>query len=970
MSWIKKFSIGIILILGQAAANAFPELYLKPGDRGEFTFTVLNASDSVNILPTPQVVYDNPPVWFNQGSISIIAYDSLKQGTSCQVIMDFSIAANALSSTADLNFKVVFSSPTVYPPVWYPAAGTKVIVDATPPVLSVIQPKWLDYSASTTVMPSAGIVKIVRGPGVNFYASDAESGIVDFQIYNSSGENLSAEYFTQGSGIGYSGQFSEDIYNVTTLNKSGASTSGKVYVDYTPAVMVSNFTTQEVSGGTYLDTFDFEAQSHWGLDTVKLLPATFNISDPLDTSSFDSAAAVREYLGNGASSATFTFQDVPDGEYVVYAKNSLGTLSVLPSSIKSTTILNPETGLYEHSVQYLNPDTSLYGDPGIILNFTEKEKLIFQITYDTISVKGLTFVNVLSAELPQEITNSYFTFPYGFAFKLKTTTVFSGNVSVRVDYRQSPFTQYQQTNAKLYAFIDGTGWVNMTSEAVPGWVEGVSTALSKMALLFLYPASQPYVAKSSILVNGEAEAELISYFSDSFLTVAATEQAPVSIYISSAETSGKYLVSDIFIFSGSNAELIPPGELKFRYSSGQLSHIGISAKTLSLSCVFENGLETITDVVVGSNSITTSLDAMPYICGLFSTTKPSAPDSVAPESIIQYQDFTYLDQDGKIYMGIDSAIGINSIDSAQNGLTASGVKAIYYNADVSSDAVAGAINGDFSPFIVYNSTFNLLEGSHTVTYFSVDNADNIELPKQTTVYIDYSSPETSIIQGDNQLMSNGVFYISSFTPIILTSDDPEYNGVASGVGKAMVLLDINREDCPPDTPYDFRQPLGTCANQVYNTSFIVGAGSHTLHYWAEDRVKNVENENLQIVFVDTTTPETSVYIDGVKLEDFFSVTLPIGSSITLSAIDVPIEGFASGVKLTGMLIDTTIDQCVSTPTFTGPQGTCDNPLYSGPFTLSTGTHTVYFKSIDNVGNEEEIKSIVVVVSPLDAEPPV
>ncbi len=883
------------------------------------------------------------------GQLSVLSHDPLAQDTSCEFLIDYAIAANAPSGITDLNFKVVFSSPNVYPPVWYPAQGAQVVIDGTPPQLSLIQPAWLGYAASTTVVPTDGATKIVRGPAASFYASDPESGIADFQIYDSSGTNLAAEYFAQSGAVGYSANFSEGEYNVTTLNNSGASATGRLQVDYTPLILVSSYTTREVGSGDYLDDITFIGKAHWGLGLVKLLPAAFTVSDPLDTASFDSALAVREYNGNGVSSATFTLLDVPPGDYRVYAKNAIGSLSASPVSIHSATNFNSGTGIYDHTVEYQNPLSS-YADSPILLNFEGGEKLAFHISYESLAFPGLTSANSIPVSLPQEITQSYFGFPYGFAFDLKTTAGFSGNATIRVDYRQTPFTQAQMQGARLYAY-DGANWVNMTSSRGDGWVEGVSPTLSKMVLVFPYPASQPYTASSSAQIGGAAEAELVSYLPAVTLAAAATEQAPISGYISSAETSGQYLVSNVFVFAGNGAELVPPGAFKMRYSPSQLSRVGVSTKTLSVMCAFGGSLRQLNGSTSDGFSISAAVNSIPDACGLFSTVKPIIPDMVPPESMIQYGGMVYAGQNGEIYMGPSGNIGLYSYDSAQEGVQPSGLKNTYYAADASSGSLLAAAGGDYSDFIVYMSTFNLLEGTSTVTYFALDKAGNMELPKRVVIGADYSSPETVLVPNENQLLSNGVFYTSGISGIVLQSEDVVYGGAASGVSSIKARIDAGRNEC---------QLLDGCAAYVYSAPVMAPEGAHTLHYWAEDNVGNLEDELTQEVFVDTVPPKMEIYVDSAVISvDVFNLAL--GSSITLSAVDPIVGGSAAGLKAIGMLIDTDPASCVSSPTYVSNPGTCDNPVYTQPFSLSEGYHNIYLRPVDAVGNMELPRSVRVAV---------
>lgn len=953
------------LLVAYAPTCSFSELYLKPGDRGELLFTVENYADSVDVLDTPHVVYENQPQWFSMGGV--LTHGPLAKGTSCELLIDYAIADNAPSGTSDLKFKVVFSSPNVYPPVWYPAANEKIVIDGSAPSLAVIQPQWFGYAASTTVVPSGGVSKIVRGPAVSFTAYDADSDIADFQIYDSSGQNLSAEYLSQTSGgISYSGNFAEGQYNVSALNKSGLSTTGKVYVDYTPEIAISTFTTTEASAGHFTDTFVLSARSYWGLGLVKLLPATFSSPDPLDASAFDAAIAVREFNGNGVSSATVVFQDIADGDYVVYAKNSLGSLSAAAVAVHSVTSINPETGSPMHSVQYTNP-SSVYGDGGVVLNFGGKEKFTFNVSYGSVAVAGLNFVNSVPVVLPETISASYFTFPYGFGFTPKTSAVFTGNVSIRIDYRKAPFSQYQKDNARLYAYVDGAGWQNITSQAGDGWITGVSPSLAKLALVFPYAAAQPYLAKSSSLIGTSAEAELSSYFSGVALSAAATDQTFISDFISAQEAKGKYLVSDTFVFSNSNTELVPPGTLRFRYLATQLSRFGVSTDTLTMACAVNGAPLSLSGTVNSGADVAAFTDIVPQVCGLFAASKPKTPDMVTPESYMQYDGVTYVAPDGGVYVGPSASLRIYANDSAQAGVEMSGVSEIYYGADLSSGAIAAVATGDFSAFITYRSTFSLLEGTHTVTYFATDKAGNTEPVKQAMVYADYSGPEVALALLENQIIRNGTMYTSGVMPIVLSANDPEYAGVASGTSTIKILWDKVPEDCPSGVQYDPQQPWGTCANPGYHPQLNVSAGRHSLAYWAEDNVGNSGEINLQAVFIDTVAPDTTLYIGGVPRDDS-EIVIPQASSITLTASDPVVGGDASGIKQTWLLIDRALAECTGAPTYTGPQGTCDNPVYKSTFTLSPGTHTVSYFSQDNVGNSGWGKSIRIICSD-DVTPP-
>ncbi|MBI4655891.1 MAG: VCBS repeat-containing protein [Elusimicrobia bacterium] len=107
-----------------------------------------------------------------------------------------------------------------------------------------------------------------------------------------------------------------------------------------------------------------------------------------------------------------------------------------------------------------------------------------------------------------------------------------------------------------------------------------------------------------------------------------------------------------------------------------------------------------------------------------------------------------------------------------------------------------------------------------------------------------------------------------------------------------------------------------------------------------------------LVFVDVGPPITNAIIHGKPIADGATVNITSTDTVTLTAVD---EG--SGVK--GIYY--TIDAAFSTMTATA---------YTAPFTLPVGMHTVYYTSIDNVGNEEGIKSVNVEVRPIKYQNPV
>jgi hypothetical protein len=99
---------------------------------------------------------------------------------------------------------------------------------------------------------------------------------------------------------------------------------------------------------------------------------------------------------------------------------------------------------------------------------------------------------------------------------------------------------------------------------------------------------------------------------------------------------------------------------------------------------------------------------------------------------------------------------------------------------------------------------------------------------------------------------------------------------------------------------------------------------------------------------DKEPPVTTISIGTPQYRDGENLYISSSTSITLSAVDYGIV--PSGVNHTEYRID-------------GGQW----QTYSSAFTLTTeGTHTIYYRSIDNVGNTEADKSIIII---LDKTPP-
>ncbi len=208
--------------------------------------------------------------------------------------------------------------------------------------------------------------------------------------------------------------------------------------------------------------------------------------------------------------------------------------------------------------------------------------------------------------------------------------------------------------------------------------------------------------------------------------------------------------------------------------------------------------------------------------------------------------------------------------------------------------------------------------THTITFWSIDNAGNIEIAnsKSFTVAIkDVIAPTTT---------SNALSAYVAASTIQLTASD---NDGGSGVAHTYYRLDGGT----------------TTEGTLLGTG---GVGTHMLEFWSVDNAGNIESPHKNLTYkVDSTAPVTT---SNAQL----SYTGP--ANITLTPTD---EAGGSGVKYTYYKVDT------------GGQ-TSGTSISVAPPTFSSVQHTIYFWSIDNAGNIETTKSATfTIAAPADTTAP-
>ncbi len=282
-----------------------------------------------------------------------------------------------------------------------------------------------------------------------------------------------------------------------------------------------------------------------------------------------------------------------------------------------------------------------------------------------------------------------------------------------------------------------------------------------------------------------------------------------------------------------------------------------------------------------------------------------------------------------VYATTSTLVGFSSVDPPFALDLVSGVATTYFLLDQTY------VNQSEIPPTPYGQPFSLPVGSHTLAYFSIDRAGNTELTSQTSFYVTYpgatdvKAPRTALQLAISSTSAEGTSYVNGATRFVLsTQDDRLVADDGLGVGTTQTFYAVD-----------------SGSYTRYTSSFTIAAeGLHALSFYSVDLVGNTETPIQKSVFSDQTPPVTQLIQDG--------------ATFSLSAVDPANAGGASGVKKIHYLLEiNNPSSCDGIPEDTGsPRGTCQNPWYGGPFTLTNGNHTISFQSYDGAGNVEALQT--------------
>ncbi|MCL2503639.1 MAG: cell wall-binding repeat-containing protein [Coriobacteriia bacterium] len=277
-----------------------------------------------------------------------------------------------------------------------------------------------------------------------------------------------------------------------------------------------------------------------------------------------------------------------------------------------------------------------------------------------------------------------------------------------------------------------------------------------------------------------------------------------------------------------------------------------------------------------------------------------------------------------IYIDV-AVITISAADVGPVGQAVSGIKEIVYILD---GGVPVMMSGSTAVVIASGT------GIHTLEFWAVDNAGNIESPAGRAVFevVSFGGTVDKDITAPVSVSDAFPAYASSPAVITLTSADE-----LGGSGMKALYYSVDGGPAQTVTP----STAQIDHNYITTTVSVSGAGDHTIKFWGEDNAGNVEFPikiaDFRIGFMPDTTPPASFSNAG-------SIFTPAGSTAVIHIMAVD-RAEVFGEEVSGVASITYILDGGT------PVVTTDVSLVYISVT-GDGEHTLEFWATDVAGNVE------------------
>lgn len=240
-------------------------------------------------------------------------------------------------------------------------------------------------------------------------------------------------------------------------------------------------------------------------------------------------------------------------------------------------------------------------------------------------------------------------------------------------------------------------------------------------------------------------------------------------------------------------------------------------------------------------------------------------------------------------INIDKSVPITTANVSENWQTED-VFVTLSASDIHSGIAATYYQVNGGEVLSGNTVQLTQDGTHTLTYWSLDKAGNIEEKQTKEIKIDKTAPNTT----DN-------------APSTWQSGDVVVTLSATDTGSGL-----------DDTHYQVNGGEVKSGNTVQFTQ----EGTHTLTYWSVDKVGNIEAEHSKTILIDKTAPNTTD--NSPSTWQSGNVVVTLNASDTYSGLEATYYQINGGEAHSGNTIQFTQE----------------------------GTYTLTYWSVDKVGNIE------------------
>jgi hypothetical protein len=321
-------------------------------------------------------------------------------------------------------------------------------------------------------------------------------------------------------------------------------------------------------------------------------------------------------------------------------------------------------------------------------------------------------------------------------------------------------------------------------------------------------------------------------------------------------------------------------------------------------------------------------------------------DNSPPQTDIFFHKPQYRANESADILNITENTPIN-ITSVDGGIMPVGIDFIEYMVD--DDFNLG--NGNVTGWVTVAGLFDLAglgDGDYVIYYHAVDLLGNIEVIKNITIIVDSTHPESQPdVVGINHTKPTvlDTWWVRSSTNITITTVD--FGSPAVGLNFTEYRISTDG-----DVWGNWQNFTGGYTELSFGSD-----GEYEIEFRGVDYLANIEPSQFVTVIVDDTPPETDISAFGLfqQIGSSNRYEADFNTIFTLGSTDYGGWQTPSGVATIWLRLDSNSD--------------ADWTLYTGSFSLNTsGNHTIDYKAIDNLTNEEIYSRLLIYIEG-DISPP-